>query len=228
MTRSTGAAKFARVGAMMTLAVGLVVIPGQVAYAACTPHASPNDAVGGKESSQVRLGAKADVLVNAFGQDQTNTWRSVTVWQDDMFSAEVGWFVKSSYDQYPHPYQTRVNNGITRTVDRADLSVLPQGILHTFKVHDQNHDHQWSFAYDGNALGNLRVDFDWGRPLFEAERKCADDSLYAQFRTLQQVGCTNCGWSPLTSLSMWVQNPISNFYYFCLISTTSFDVKQVC
>jgi hypothetical protein len=156
-------------------------MPRHVAYAACTPHASPNDAVGGKESSTLRLGAKADVLVNAFGQNQTNTWRSITVWQNDNFSAEVGWFVKSSYNQYAHPYQTRVNNAITYTVDRPDITIQPQGILHTFKVHDQNHNHQWSFAYDGNPLGNLRVDFDWGRPLFEAERNCADDSLTRSF-----------------------------------------------
>jgi hypothetical protein len=93
-------------------------------------------------------------------------------------------------------------------------------------VHDQNHDHQWSFAYNGNAMGNEFVNMDWGTPLDEAERRCTSDSLRANFKTLENIGCTNCGWQPYSSLKMWVDQ--ASDFNFCKISNTEFWVKATC
>jgi hypothetical protein len=199
--------------------------PAVAARGACSVN--PHDAVGGREpSTTTRLGNRADVLVNNFTQGQDNTWRSVTVWQSPNFSAEVGWFVNPLVSPLPLPYKTWVNNGVDATVNGSQNITLV-GSLHTFKVHDQNHDHEWSFAWDGNPLGNEHVAFDWGFPLDESER-CTDpgDNLYARFTNLQQLGCTNCSWNVYTDVVKYVNN--TSDFKFCKVAADEFTIKAVC
>lgn len=142
-----------------------------------------------------------------------------------MYSAEVGWFWDPSDAPLPRAYKTWVNAGVATAVSSTQ-NIANLNVLHNLKVHDQNRDHQWSFAWDGNALGNQFVNFDWGTPVDESERCNHADSLYARFTKLRQIGCANCGWVAYSGLVKWVDN--ASDYSFCKISSTNFWVKQVC
>jgi hypothetical protein len=183
-------------------------------------------AVGGNESFS-RIGNRASVLVNDMTQDHShNTWRSVLVWQNNNYSAEVGWYSDTSDDSADHPYKTWVSDGIPHTQSFGNVVISPEGEQHTFKVHDQNGDQQWSFAWDGNALGNQSVSMTEGLPLNESERCNNSDNLWAIFKDLQRLACEQCGWQDYSNLSKFVNN--TSDFKFCKNSATDFRVKQSC
>jgi hypothetical protein len=210
------------VAAFAGWAVGLAAAP---AWASCGGQVA-HQAVGGNESSNSRLGDKANVLVDSFGSYQYQTWRAVGVLKNSSYFAEAGWLTAEvAGNQGHHPYKTWVNNGVVNTVIYVGAE-LSTGTNHEFKTHDQNHDHYWSFAYDGIAMGNEFVDMDWGMPITESERACTTDSLYAHFLALQAIRCTNCSWQAYHSLSQYVDN--SPDFRFCKISSTEYWVKTTC
>jgi len=188
---------------------------------------NPHDAVGGREpNTNTRLGNKANVLVNNFTQQQQqNTFRSVTVWQSNNFSAEVGWFVNPSVTPLPRPYKTWVNNGFGFTLNGTS-NIFPLGQAHEFKVHDQNHDRMWSFAWDGTALGNQLVNFDWGFPLDQSERCNTPDNLFAHFSGLQRITAPNASWTNYSNVVQYIDN--TSAFAFCRASATDFSVKAAC
>lgn len=184
-----------------------------------------HQAVGGNESSNTRLGDQANVLVNNFSSNQYESWRAVAILKNSSNFAEAGWFTDESVDQGHHPYKTWVTDGVPHEVDFNTVN-LSGGANHNFKVHDQNHDHYWSFAYDGNPMGNEFVNMDWGTPITESERRCTTDSLYAHFLNLKTIPCTNCAWQSYQSLSQYINT--TSDYKFCKVSNTEYWVKKTC
>lgn len=194
------------------------------AHATCGGTQS-HQAVGGKESSSSRLGDYADVLVNGFSSNQFRSWRSVAIVKNINNFAEVGWVTDELFGQGHYPYKSWVTDGVANS--SVSLSAnLSTGVTHNFKVHDQNHDNYWSFAYDGNPMGNEYVNMDSGQPRTESERDCSTDSLRAHFVNLKQIGCANCAWSPYSDLSQYVNN--TSDFKFCKISVTEYWVKNPC
>lgn len=212
--------------ALVTLGASIVVLQASPAYAAC--GSMIHQAVGGHENSTTRLGDLASVQVNTFAANQNRTWRAVAVLKNASNFGEAGWFLDAiTYgNQLKHPYKTWVSNGVANTMDFAGVS-LSSG-MHEFKTHDQNHDHAWSFAYDGTAMGNQTINMDWGDPVTEAERDCTNDSLIANFTGLKQIGCTNCGWVAYNALSRFINSTTLNPFVFCKDSNTQYHVKVAC
>jgi hypothetical protein len=166
------------------------------------------------------------VLVNDLSQDANhNVWRSVTILQNGNYSAEVGWYSDTDQNRLAHPYKTWVNNGIPHT-DTDPSNILPLDDLHWFKVHDQNRDRDWSFAWEGNALGNEHVAMSSATPVDQAERCNNSDTLWSHFTELQSLACESCGWDPYNDVKKWVDNTAD--YRFCRIDSDTFRVKQVC
>jgi hypothetical protein len=60
---------------------------------------------------------------NTFSSDQFDSWRSITVWRNGNYSAEVGWYVDEDVDQFAHPYKTWVNDGIPHTDELSFQSI---------------------------------------------------------------------------------------------------------
>jgi hypothetical protein len=193
--------------------------------AACITH--DKDAVGGREGSNLRLGNRANIWVNNFTEEQHWTWRMVWIFRTSNFNAEAGWQLDSGVNQGAYPFKTWVNNGVVRSETLWGVW-LTKNLFHEFKVHDQNNDHNWSFAYDGSAMGNEFVNMDWGTPIDESERGCVDDSMWAHYKNLNNIGCINCGWQTYSSLSLYIDSPTSNDYDFCRISAIEFKVQQTC
>jgi hypothetical protein len=150
----------------------------------------------------------------------------VTIWYNLNFSGEVGWYSDTIDDRIAHPYSTTVNSGVASTIERDDLNILPLGQLHWFKVHDANGDRAWSFAYDGNPLGNRHVSMNQGTPVDQSERCNTSDSLSANFDDLQELACELCGWQPYGEVLQWTDRAAD--YRFCWVSDTHFRVKPVC
>jgi hypothetical protein len=217
----------ARSTALLLTLIAVVVwpiAPATAAFGGCSIN--PHDAVGGREpNTTTRLGNKANVLVNNFTQQQQNTFRSVTIWQSNSFSAEVGWFVNPSVTPLPRAYKTWVNDGFGFTVNGTQ-NIFPLGEAHEFKVHDQNHDRMWSFAWDGNALGNQTVNFDWGFPLDQSERCNTPDNLFAHFSSLQRITAPNASWTNYSDVVQYIDN--TSAFAFCRASATDFSVKAAC
>jgi hypothetical protein len=191
----------------------------------CTIQHGTKTAVGGKENNNLRLGNQGDIWVNNFGTNQHHTWRMVWIRFNSSFNAEAGWGIDSQTNQGAHPFKSWVQNGVFQNTTLTGVN-LTKDAFHTFKVHDQNHDHNWSFAYDGNAMGNEFVNMDWGTPIDESERDCGNDSHWSHHKNLKNIGCTNCGWQPYTTLQQYIDT--ASDYSYCQISTTEFQVKQSC
>lgn len=100
--------------------------------------------------------------------------------------------------------------------------------MHEFKTHDQNGDKYWSFAYDGNPLGNEYVNMTSGMTVSESERGCTTDSLWAHDSGLSKLNAVNGSWQPYGALSQYIDTPTQNNYDFCRVSNTEYYVKQTC
>lgn len=210
------------VATMMISAIG--AFTAEYAWAGCGGTIKW-DYVGGYEGSTARYGNRARILVNNFASAQYMSWRMVWILKSSNNNAETGWQVQEALgNQDAHPFKTWVTDGVK---DSYTASVsLTKGQLHEFKVHDQNGDKNWSFAYDGNPLGNHYVNMSSGTPISESERNCTSDSLYARVTSLSKINSVNGSWTPYGSLSQYVDTATD--YNFCRVSNTEFYVKKTC
>lgn len=215
----------ARAAVTALLVVGLLVVWPDPVLASCggTPR---TDEVSGYEHSAFRRGTRADVYVNNFGQNPYDSWRAVGIFLNSNNFVETGWF-QTQNDNTPHPYKTWKSGGVIDSVDFYGID-LNDDAFHEFKAHDQNGDRHWSFAADGNPLGNEFADFSLGDSRSSSERSCTSDSLYANFRQLNRISCVGCSWLPYESLYQYKDTPMTNDYDFCRLSNTSFDVGINC
>jgi hypothetical protein len=149
----------------------------------------------------------------------------VAIIQDGLNLIEVGWFREEAEDNQAHPYKTRVENGVSTTWKSVQID-LSTNAFHEFKVHDANADNLWSFAYDGNPLGNEFSSVDLGTPVTESERRCTNDSLFAHLRYLKVLKITGGTWEQYLSLFQYMDSAPD--YRFCRISTTEYKVRQTC
>jgi hypothetical protein len=205
----------------VVLAVGL----SSPAFASCGGN-TVHDWIGGYDSSYSSYrGAKGDLYVNSFGSShQYHVARNVVIWQNSNNFAEAGWVILESINQLMHPYKTWVNDGVVRTTYlSADFG---GGTNHTFKVHDENGDRYWSFAYDGNAMGNEYANFPYGNAVSETERWCTSDSLWAHAYNLQNLTYINGSWANWAANSKWADT--ASDYDFCWMSKTEYYAKQTC
>ena len=212
------------------LALGWILTLGSGPALASCSGSIIHDAVGGNEKavSIVRQGDRADVLVNNFNQNQHRVWRAVALLQSGNNFLEAGWVLRVDIfgDQHQRPYRTWVNLGIPSEVIIGDVWFTP-GTTHEFKVHDQNGDQNWSFAYDGIGMGNEAMSMTWGLPVTEAERGCTDDSLKADFSGLSKINCDNCSWTSYDDVEKYIDTT-GGEWKFCGRSKTRYEVKQTC
>lgn len=75
-------------------------------------------------------------------------------------------------------------------------------------------------------MGDEFVNMDWGTPITESERGCTNDSLFAEFRSLNTVPCTTCPWQAYQSLVEYINT--TSDYRFCRFSNTRYKVQQAC
>ena len=76
-----------------------------------------------------------------------------------------------------HPFKTWHSNTQVGS-DTFENVNISRGNLHDFKVHDSNGNNYWSFAWDGNALGNQNLAaLDSGIPIAASEAQCTADSI---------------------------------------------------
>ncbi|MGH2752744.1 MAG: hypothetical protein ACRDK3_18025 [Actinomycetota bacterium] len=102
---------------------------------------------------------------------------------------------------------------------------------HDFKVHDSDNNGFWSFAYDGNPMGNEQPNpnLENGTPVGSAERHCNQDSMFAEFRSLEKCHGEGCGWTDFNDLSLWKDTDSGvDDYDFCKINDRAFDVRNTC
>lgn len=215
--------------------VAVTIEPFQnVAFALACGGTVQDRAVGGRENTENHIkGTRTDVYVNDFPAAQSRSWRSVAVVRADFeYIAETGWILDSDYDQLAHPYRTTKLAGFQPQTIRALGVNLSKGVNHSFRVHDNNGDQTWSFAYTDNsgnwqALGDLAVSFNNGLSLTEAESRCSTDILFARYRNLNKLPQSNSSWTPYDGLSQYI-DANGGIYDFCWLSKTSYDVKDVC
>lgn len=181
--------------------------------------------VGGVDNTSTLFrGTKADIYVNNFSTHQYKVARNLSVYQNSNNFAEVGWAVVDSVDQNKHPYKTWVSDGVDKTVIAS--ASLPGDSAVSFKVHDDNDDKYWSFAWNGNALGNQYANFHLGRSRAQSERWCTSDSAWGHHFNLQHLVYINGSWDDFGGLSQDVAGDPD--YNFCWTSKTEFYVKQTC
>jgi hypothetical protein len=195
-----------------------------IASAACS-GSIVKDAVGGNENTSNHRGTKANILVNDFSSHQYQTWRQVAVVENSNNFAEAGWSWIEGYGQYAFPMKIWVDNGVKSWVYFNQIS-LARGFRHEFKVHDSDGNWYWSFAYNGNEMGNEFVSFSNGTSLSESERWCTSDVLFAEFRELQKCQGQGCGWTDYGGLSQYINTTTD--YRFCWKSKTAYDVRGQC
>jgi hypothetical protein len=230
--------RFRRLGSfavMFLLAASTTILLAPPAWAVCngTLGAAGIGADNpGLAFGQSTFGSRAAILVNDFGgSNQHQTWRQASVFQNSSNLVEAGWFVQASFDQIPHPYKTFVNDGQSSTVRFTGINISV-GPLHNFAVKDPNDDSLWRFLFDGSPLGTdsfASVSNGHASALAESERFCTDDSLFAQFRSLQYIKVKNQG-------DVWINwlGPVGGThgdvspYQFCSVGQTAFDVRQSC
>lgn len=207
---------------------------GNVAQALQCSGSDDHRAIGGRENTEDHTkGTRADVYVNDFPAAQIKTWRSLAVARaDGVYFAETGWALESDFNQLAHPYRTYKVGG-SNPVSIRELGVsLSKGVNHSFRVHDNNGDQSWSFAYTDNggnwqALGDLSISFNNGLSLSESESECDTDILFARFRNLNKLPQANSTWTNYGGLSLYVDR-LSGIYDFCWLGQTSYDIKDVC
>lgn len=176
-----------------------------VAHALSCGGTVQDRAVGGRENTEAHIkGTRTDVYVNDFSVAQSRTWRSVAIARADFeYIAETGWILDSDYNQLAHPYRTtKIAGFVPETIRALDVS-LSKGVNHSFRVHDNNGDQSWSFAYTDNngnwqALGDLPVSFNNGLSLTQAESRCSTDILFARYRNLSKLPEANTSWTTTT------------------------------
>lgn len=217
------------VSLVILIALSLGLLPRLLvrdAYGSCT--LGQFAIVSGNESTDFHVkGAKMDIWVNNFGA-QCQSWRGAAVAKNNCNLAEVGWINKEQYGNDNIPFRTIAYqpNCAVSTLYHPNMP-LSEDVMHEFKVHDNNGDSYWSFAVDGNALGDrFNNSFINGWALGTSERDNNGDSLWAKFRNMQM--CTNAGscWFDFGNLAR--NNDNATDYTFCWLSTKSFDVKQAC
>ena len=216
--------RWSLLAAIVTL---VVAVTGSSAVGGVGCQGSPVfDRIGGYENSALRRGTRADIYVNNFQQNQYDSWRQVSILLNSNNWAEAGWF--STLGGTPHPFKSWKNGGV---FGEQHLSAnLSTDMSHEFKVHDANGNRHWSFAYDGNAMGDEFVDFNVGESISQAERNCTSDSLFANFRNLDRITCVGCTWTNYQSLYQYVNSTpgSGNAYEFCRLSNTGYNVRQSC
>lgn len=211
-------------------ALGWVVSVGSTTALAVCSGSIVHDAVGGNENAvggATRLGDRANVLVNNFSSNQHEVWRAVALLQNGNNFLEAGWVltVPLFSDQRQRPYKTWVNLGVAQ--EEIIVNVwFTSGTFHEFKVHDQNQDQSWSFAFDGNAMGNESMSMTAGLPITESERRCTDDSLKADIKNLDKINCENCSWINYEDVERYINT--TNNWKFCKRSDTRYEVLQNC
>jgi hypothetical protein len=210
------------------LALLWVVSLGSTTALAACQGTIVHDAVGGNEATvgATRIGDRADVLVNNFTQSQHANWRAVALIQNGNNFLEAGWVLDVIFgNQGQHPYKTWVNLGVAHETDFLGVT-FAGGTTHEFKVHDQNTDQSWSFAWDGTAMGNETMSMTQGLPVSEAESNCTDDPLKANFTNLNKINCQNCSWVAYLNVERYI-NTTTN-WKFCRRSNTRYEVLQTC
>ena len=167
--------------------------------------------------------------MNNFSENQTRVWRSVAIFNNGDNFAETGWVLRTDIfgDQHQRPYKTWYNLGVPHEEIITDVWFSP-GTTHEFKVHDQNGDQNWSFAYDGTPFpsGNEPMAMTQGTPISEAERRCTDDSLRANFSSLNKINCQNCSWVAYVDVEKYINT--TNNWKFCRRSDTRYEVLKTC
>ena len=218
---------------MLALALALMLAPilglaPREAVPTASAHCNGNvvkGAVGGKENTNYHRGTSANILVNNFTTHQYQTWRMAAVVENSNNYAEAGWSQIEAYGSNAFPMKVWVDNGVKDWQYFTGVS-LSRGVRHEFKTHDSDGNWYWSFAYNGNSMGNEYVSFSNGVSVTESERWCTTDVLFAEFRSLQRCHGASCGWTNYQSLVEYINN--TNDYKFCKLSTTSYDVKGQC
>lgn len=170
------------------------------------------------------------MLVNSFAEAQTESWRAVAIAQDANSFVEVGWITREDQGPYQaHPFRLAVTRGNRNYRPKWDVN-LRLAQMHEFKVHDSNDDGDWSFAYDGIAMGDMSASADQGESITESERNCTSDSLFAEFRNLSKCAPDQgCGWSAYGGLRQYIDTANgSNPYDFCWVGPRAYDVRQSC
>ena len=211
------------------LALSWLALSPTPALAACSGD-EVHDAVGGNEkdvAAATRIGDRADVLVNDFASNQHRVWRAVGLIKDPNNFLEAGWVLRVDIfgNQSKHPYKTWRDLGVTREEIIGNVT-FAAGTTHEFKVHDQNGDQQWSFAYDGNAMGNEPMAMTQGLPVTESERRCTTNSLKADFTHLNKINCVNCSWTAYDDLQKYINTTTD--WKFCRRSATRYEVLKTC
>lgn len=191
----------------------------------CSDGTKSHQAVGGRENTSSTLrGNRNNVWVNSFGSGQFQSWRAVAIIQSSNNFAETGWITWPGFQA--HPYRTWMANGVLDD-DNIEWGInLALDQFHEFKIHDSNGDQSWSFAYDGNALGQKTLPLVWGQAVSESERGCTADSLFAHFKEMNKCSGINCSWVNFGGLTQYIDN--ASGYSFCWRSATHFDVQASC
>jgi hypothetical protein len=219
---------------MLLLAASTTILLAPPAWAVCNGTLGPA-AIGADNPSlpfgQSTFGSRAAIFVNNFGSNQHQTWRQASVFQNSSNLVEAGWFVQASYDQIPHPYKTFVNDSQMSTVRFTGTNISVDR-LHDFAVKDPNDDSWWRFLFDGSPLGTdnfASVSNGHAFANAESQRYCTDDSLWAQFRSLQYIKVKNQGdqWGNWLGPLGGTSGDVSP-YRFCPVGQTAFDVRQSC
>jgi hypothetical protein len=154
-------------------------------------------------------GIRGTIKVNDFSGPQWRSIRSVNIFKSSNNYAELGWHAEGT--------QYVVNKVFTRDgvyyhqhIARASLT---PGTYHSFKVHDANGDRRWSFAYDGDALGDESVpNMGKGLAFTLSEVHCELDSAWAHFKDLDDCTNSGCPWNHFGGLAKLLdENPDYNF-----------------
>lgn len=215
---------------LCAVALILTLFPPGVAEAHC-PGTQVVDHVQGYDQdrgSTVR-GVQGNIFVNNFDVNhQFWTIRALAVVQTAAVPSpdfvEVGWFKRESVGT-KRVFKARSNNGVY-DIQLFDGSSLNNGVFRGFKVHDQNANQFWSFAYRGDSLGNEFSSFNTGEGRTNTETHCTSDSASAEYRNLRDFSCIGCSFGAFQDLRLQFDN--NGNYDFCRISSTRHTVRQNC
>lgn len=156
------------------------------------------------------------------------TVRSITVIQTAPSPApdfaEVGWRKKESANS-KQVFKAWSNNGAYGE-EFFGNDGLDGDTFRVFKVHDQDANQFWSFAYRGDSLGNEFASFNTGEGRTNTETHCTSDSASAEYKDLQDFSCIGCSFGPFQDLRFRFDNNPN--YDFCRISSTRHTVRQNC
>lgn len=214
------------IGFAVAVAAPMFVGGGEARASHCTGSDVVDWDLEAEDTGRPNLfGVKGNIYVNDFGAAQHRSVRSVYIFFNTNNFAEVGWHV--GHEVFPTELVVNkvwVSNGAPDH-EHFTSPTLDPNTTHEWKIHDENVNRSWSFAYDGNPLGNQFILMDYGRPGTLTEVHCKKDSAWAHFTSLKDC-LTACIWQPFAQLSQ-VEDENPN-YCFQKISNSEHYVKQVC